>query len=150
MTDYYWFCLDHVRTYNRSWDYYAGMKPEQIEAHVRADTTWRRQTWPMGNRPKPRTGQGPDPDIHDPFEIFGGGTGWSRQQESHPRRPANSAEDRALSVMDLSYPVTLDQVKARYKVLAKRDAASQPRFLMMGFRWLGRCVAARYARNKTL
>src|SRR5262249_16055283 len=25
LNEYYWFCLEHVRAYNKSWDYYAGM-----------------------------------------------------------------------------------------------------------------------------
>ena len=25
LNDYYWFCLDHIREYNRSWNYCAGM-----------------------------------------------------------------------------------------------------------------------------
>src|SRR5437868_5385867 len=32
LTDYFWFCLDHVRAYNASWDYYAGMSTDEIEA----------------------------------------------------------------------------------------------------------------------
>ena len=48
LNDYYWFCLDHVRDYNRSWDYCAGLTPEQIESLVRADVTWQRTTWPLG------------------------------------------------------------------------------------------------------
>lgn len=24
---YYWFCLDHVREYNKAWDFYKGMTP---------------------------------------------------------------------------------------------------------------------------
>ena len=31
LTDYFWFCLDHVRAYNQSWDYYAGMSTDQIK-----------------------------------------------------------------------------------------------------------------------
>ena len=34
LREYYWFCLDHVRDYNRKWDYYAGMKPEEIELEL--------------------------------------------------------------------------------------------------------------------
>lgn len=124
LNDYYWFCIEHVRAYNRAWDYYAGMGPDEIEAHVRADTTWRRPTWPLGARPK---GEGAPGEfaLHDPFEIFGGGfPGAERdgggKRDGYPRRPADAAEERALAVMDLSYPVTLDQVKARYKELAKR------------------------------
>ena len=48
LNEYRWFCLEHVREYNKKWDYYAGLGAEQIEAHIRADTTWRRPVWPLG------------------------------------------------------------------------------------------------------
>ncbi|MHA1112946.1 MAG: molecular chaperone DnaJ, partial [Alphaproteobacteria bacterium] len=48
LRDYRWLCLDHVRNYNKSWNFYAGMNREQIEAETRADVTWRRPTWRMG------------------------------------------------------------------------------------------------------
>ena len=45
---YWWFCLEHVREYNASWDFYKGMTPGQIEAQTRLDTQWQRPTWPLG------------------------------------------------------------------------------------------------------
>src|ERR1700741_1759636 len=50
LTDYRWFCLEHVREYNKNWDYFAGLDAEQIEAHIRADTIWRRPVWTLGGR----------------------------------------------------------------------------------------------------
>ena len=121
LNDYYFFCLDHVRQYNAAWDYYAGMDPRQIEAHIRRDTTWDRPTWPLGGRhPKPRAYR-----MHDPFDFFEGGdpfeTKGRARQDDPPARPrASTAEEQALWVLDLSLPVTLIEVKARYKQLVKR------------------------------
>src|SRR5690348_17810776 len=42
LKDYWWFCLEHVRAYNSTWDYYKGMSPGEIEAQLRADTAWQR------------------------------------------------------------------------------------------------------------
>src|SRR5690606_39566236 len=50
LTEYYWFCLDHVRAYNKAWDYCAGMGPDDVEHQVRRDTVWRRPAWPFGGR----------------------------------------------------------------------------------------------------
>lgn len=56
LDDYIWLCLDHVREYNHSWDYFAGMSQAEIEAHVRSDVVGWRPTWPLGslsaNRPE--------------------------------------------------------------------------------------------------
>jgi hypothetical protein len=43
----YWFCLEHVREYNQSWDYYQGMNDTAIEASRRDDVTWNRPSWPF-------------------------------------------------------------------------------------------------------
>ncbi len=43
-----WLCLDHIREYNRSWDYFAGMSQQEIEAHVERDIIGWRPTWPLG------------------------------------------------------------------------------------------------------
>ncbi|MCX8506165.1 MAG: molecular chaperone DnaJ [Alphaproteobacteria bacterium] len=51
LREYYWFCLDHVRDYNRKWDYYAGMKPEEIELELISDITWNRPSWAFGMAP---------------------------------------------------------------------------------------------------
>lgn len=44
-----WLCLDHIREYNRAWDYFAGMSQADIEAHVRRDIVGWRPTWPLGS-----------------------------------------------------------------------------------------------------
>jgi hypothetical protein len=42
---YIFFCLEHVRIYNFSWDYYKDMGEEDIFAQQNADLNWRRPTW---------------------------------------------------------------------------------------------------------
>ena len=112
---YVWLCLDHVRAYNASWDYYAGMDESQIEAHRRADVTWRRPTWPLGAGQAGRGAFWAAP-FDDPFDLFGGRSGNRAAADAKPR--SKTAE--ALDVLALSPPVTADDVKARYIALVKR------------------------------
>ncbi|MEC8061162.1 MAG: J domain-containing protein [Pseudomonadota bacterium] len=115
LNEYFWFCLDHVREYNRAWNYYAGMSEDEIEADVRRATTWNRPSWPFGTGAKGSGGW----RVRDPFDFFEGEeAGGERTERHHPR--VQSAEEKALQIMDLSPPVTLDEVKARYKSLVKR------------------------------
>jgi hypothetical protein len=119
LDDYLWFCLDHVRDYNRGWDYYAGMSEEEIEAHRRADTTWRRPTWPLG---RGTDGSRRDPGISDPFDLFETDSPGpnERGDRAAPReRRRMTDEEHALSVLDLAPPVTREAVKRRYKSLVK-------------------------------
>jgi len=115
LNEYFWFCLDHVRAYNSSWDYYAGLGADEIEFMVRNDTTWQRPTWPMGKR----MGGGFRFDaskVRDGFGVFGENFGESAQP---PAPAASAAEMGALKEMNLSYPLTIDALKTRYKELCK-------------------------------
>ena len=134
LREYFWFCLDHVRAYNAAWDFYKGMSPGQIEAHMRDDTGWQRPTWPLG-----RLGGGmPEEDfIHDRLDILGAAgmrQGGHGQGANSNRAPADLRQP--LDTLGLSWPVSLEEVKSRYKELAKchhpdangGDRAAEERF----------------------
>ena len=44
--DYLYFCLDHIREYNKEWNYYEGLDNSEIENAIRNATTWERPSWP--------------------------------------------------------------------------------------------------------
>ncbi|NNM55807.1 J domain-containing protein [Acidocella sp.] len=111
--DFHWFCLDHVREFNASWDYYKGMSAEEIEAQLRADTSWQRPSWPLG-----RLGQTSRMDETLEAELHAFAFGARPKPAPNPGVPADIRE--ALSVLNLTWPVTLATVKAKYKELAKR------------------------------
>ena len=41
LREYCYFCLEHVRIYNRAWNYYEGMSDSEVETAVRSDTVWK-------------------------------------------------------------------------------------------------------------
>ena len=49
LNEYFWFCLDHVRDYNKAWDYYAGMsETEQLSPKTKdakAREASNRESW---------------------------------------------------------------------------------------------------------
>ena len=111
LNEYYWFCLDHVRAYNLSWDYFQGMNESEIERQRRRDTVWERPSWPFGHFGE---GHGPDgPHVRDPFGFFSDGPG------AAPPGPMDE-EQKALAVLDLKQPVTFEDIRARYKFLVKK------------------------------
>jgi hypothetical protein len=117
LDEFYWFCLEHVREYNKSWNYCRGMSETQIEREIRNDTVWRRPTWRLGSQTA----------AHRRFEAewHAHGFGFRPEDEAHPqdgdgRSAAGTAEQKALRCMDLVPPVTLTQLTARYKELVKQ------------------------------
>lgn len=121
LNDYWWFCLEHAREYNRSWDYYAGMSVDQIEAEVRRDTTWQRPSWPLGKWGAQEKFLR-DRVLHGFSFEFGQETGKSEEEAkaAQRRQAARTAEEEALAVLNLAPPVDFTQIKARYRELAKQ------------------------------
>lgn len=118
LTEYYWFCLEHVQAYNRSWDYYAGLSQTEIEDEIRRDATWQRPSWPMGKwgaaeqrlREKIVRGKG---------FAFGAEADDDDGASKPSRGAVDTPETQALATLGLTPPVAFDQVKARYRELAK-------------------------------
>lgn len=122
MRQFRWFCLDHVREYNRTWDYFAGMDESQIEADRRSDTIWNRPTWPMGSQDLRRSATLTEAHLREALRRFRaawGGRG-NGERMAAARQTPGAAERRALDVFALDPPLTMDRVKARYKELVKR------------------------------
>jgi hypothetical protein len=126
--EYHLFCLDHVRGYNKSYNYFAGMSDTDVMSWQRRSVTGHRPTWPLGAR-APHTGRYQEADaadgerIHDPFDVFAGGAernGRARPGREPPQRPARSADLKHLHSLGLDETATPDQVKAQYKTLVKR------------------------------
>jgi hypothetical protein len=118
LNDYWWFCLEHVRAYNAAWDFYKGMTPGEIEAQLRADTSWQRPTWPLG-----RLGSRLDADLlHDPLHVLNAGRRATREAEQRARAAAETPADmrEPLATLGLGWPLSLDELKSRYKQLAKQ------------------------------
>ena len=56
--EYWGFCLDHVRAYNHSYNFFAGMTPEDIASYQKDAVIGHRPTWKMGmngGRPSSRS-----------------------------------------------------------------------------------------------
>ncbi|MBX9635031.1 MAG: J domain-containing protein [Magnetospirillum sp.] len=133
LNEYYWFCLEHVRAYNASWDFYKGMSQDQIEDEIRRSTTWQRPTWPLGSKTSNRRFNF---TMHDPLGVFEAEAEEMKKAKTRPPTP----EENAMRVLELDGPLTLAILKARYKELVKRhhpdanggDKAAEEKFKDIG------------------
>jgi len=121
LREFYHFCLEHVRAYNRAWDFFSGMSQSEIEAYLREDVTWHRPTWPLGNNGPAQPGAW---RWQDPYELFLGGAGTNgthgASEWDQRGAPRLGRTERMLKVLDLPPEATLQELKARYKQLVKR------------------------------
>jgi len=127
LNEYFWFCLDHVRDYNKAWDFYAGMTQADIERHVRNDVVGQRPTWPLGKwgahgpsgRPAaPRSAFIPD-DVAEALDSAAQARK-TRAREEQRRNSRLSKEEQALAVLELTAPVSMAEIRTRYRTLVKK------------------------------
>jgi len=124
LRNYRWFCLEHVRAYNRAWNFFEGWTQSDIERFQRDDMTGHRPTWPFGSR---KTLDENMSDMDSVFQAFAHewfGANQDEKERARKARGANGLRDAelqdALAVLDLSPPVDLTSLKRRYKSLVKK------------------------------
>ena len=123
LREYRWFCMEHIREYNKRWNYFEGMSEEEVEADLRRDTVWQRPSWPLGDReegeikgPKPGMGTfGIDPDYFvDSFGLF------DEKESANGATSVDAPTRKALAIFGLAMPITAEMLKAKYKELVKK------------------------------
>jgi hypothetical protein len=116
---YFRFCIDHVREYNASYDYFRGMDVEELLKYQKDETVGHRPTWSMGAR---RGAQPPrarvDESMFAEARVYRPRGARSAGVNVEPRY--NSLALKALAAMQLTGSATVQTIKARYKELVKR------------------------------
>ena len=134
--DYYHFCLEHVRTFNASYNYFAGMSDAEIEVFRKEAITGHRPTWKLGadkggtdNLSEANAGSGKArryanfarDGIGDPHRVLDDSDavthGTGRQ---NPRRALKPLERKAFEALDLAETAQGAEIKGRFKELVKR------------------------------
>ena len=122
---YYLFCLDHVRQFNASYNYFEGWSSADVEAFQKDATIGHRPTWKTNlNTGAGRTRRGSDkgeaftPHVDDTHGVFP----WRSRaaQDGGSRRPVRPLERKSLEMLDLDEEADKVQIKARFKELVKR------------------------------
>ncbi len=118
LNEYFYFCLDHIKEYNKSWDFYKGMSVEQIENSMRSDTFWDRPSWPLKNSFK---------KVFDEFNEYVEDFVKNDNDKINDTYFKNKLLDenftideaKALKELDLKIPISLEKIKKNYKKLVK-------------------------------
>ena len=118
LNKYFYFCLNHIKEYNKSWDFYKGMSVEQIENSMRSDTFWDRPSWPLKNSFK---------NIFDEFNEYVEDFVKNDDDKINDTYFKNKLLDESLTIeeakalkeLDLKIPISLEKIKKNYKKLVK-------------------------------
>lgn len=127
--EYYHFCMDHVRQYNKSYNYFTGMKDDDVSAFQADARRGHRPTWRMGEnaaatskvkRDKIKSGNFKyNQEFADPYRLFSKGAD-DGDKSSKSRRTVRNLERKALQALSLDDAASPDDVKKQYKALVKR------------------------------
>jgi curved DNA-binding protein CbpA len=139
--EYFRFCFDHVREYNKGFNYFSGVADSEIARFQKEALTGHRPTWVIGASSGNRTASdfaqarsgraGYYKRIRDPLNMFG-----DKLNPAPRERKAKPLEAKALETLGLDTKATGADIKARYKELVKRhhpdanggDRGSEDRF----------------------
>jgi hypothetical protein len=127
---YHRYCLEHVRQYNKSYNYFSGMPDEEVAKHQKDDTIGHRPTWFVGvnsaarnraSRPQDRRNSfGYRFGTQDPFGLFGPAPRQGPERPPEPVRPLRKVERKCLRQLNLEDSATKAEIRARFKDLVMR------------------------------
>lgn len=118
--EFFCFCLDHVREYNQTYNYFKDMSDEDVAQYQKEAIVGHRPTWNMGVK---KAGgsfneQAGGDGFVDPFGMFGG------RRRAEPLKKSRSrigvAQKKALATLGLEESADAPTIRARYKELVKR------------------------------
>ena len=118
LNDYFYFCLNHIKEYNKSWNFYKGMTVDQIENSMRSDAVWDRPSWPL---------KGKYMNDFDEFDEYIDDFIKTKNNKVNENYFKNKLLDETLTIeeaqalkeLELEVPISLEKVKKNYKKLVK-------------------------------
>ena len=107
LREYLYFCINCIREFNKSWNYFEGLNEQELEIEIRKSTTWNRPSWKFGTKNL-------NYDFEKAFRQFN-----AQKQPNKNNNVSKKLED-AFNLLELDINSTMDEIKRRYKNLAKK------------------------------
>jgi len=122
--EYLWFCVNHVREYNKNYNYFSGLSDDDIAKFQKNSQVGDRPTWKMGTA---NTGAQQSTPV---FSDMKSGSAkahrmrdpqaWASALNAKPVRRLKPLEAKAIRTLGLEKTATSDEIKAKYKELVKK------------------------------
>ena len=107
LREYLYFCINCIRDFNKSWNYFEGLNEEELEVEIRKSVTWDRPSWKFGTK-------NINYDFEKAFNEF------ENKKCKKSKKVLNKKLENAFIILDLSNDASIKEVKAKYKFLAKK------------------------------
>jgi len=111
LKEYWWFCKEHAAEYNKNWNYYANMTPDEIEAD------WERETFGTAQKDKEQATKDEADYINFLNDFINGRSIYDKvaTKKILPTRISS-----AFAVFGLPITASWRDIGAKYRVLAKK------------------------------
>ena len=124
----YHFCLEHVREYNKAWNYFEGMTPGAVERDRLAAMTWDRPTWRFGEQGRDRAEKRANAFSGSAFKDSFGFFEKEERDEAEIRardtrrllRSLPPEYRQAFETLEIQPPVSAAELKSHYKDLVRK------------------------------
>ena len=129
--EYFLFCADHVREYNKGYNYFSGLSDGDIARYQKEALTGHRPTWTLGVNKAASAQTNPEQsqsrsgsaaayaNMRDPFRLFDEKGAASRPQPR--KRKLKALESKAFETMGIPANAPAEEIKTRYKDLVKQN-----------------------------
>ena len=111
LKEYWHFCKEHAAEYNKNWNYYANMTPDEIDAE------WERETFGIADKDKEQTNQKASEYAQFINDFL---TGRSSFDKIQTKKTIPSQIVSALKVFDLPITASWREIGVKYRTLAKK------------------------------
>ena len=110
-----WLCTEHIKLFNKNWNYFDGMSQNEIEAFLKSDLTWHRPTQKFGSADNFFNILWNNA-LSDKFNFF-------KQEKiinSLNGRKLNEKDKEAFKIMELKLNADWPIIKKKFKTLVKK------------------------------
>ena len=112
--NYRWLCEEHIKLFNKNWNYFEGMNQSEIEDFLKSDLTWHRPTQKFGSSDNFFNILWNNA-LEDKLNIFN-----SSNYKDFKKTKISQTDKDALQVMELSDEVKWEQIHLKFKELVKK------------------------------
>ena len=107
-------CLDHIKLFNKKWNYFENMNENEIEFFLKSDITWHKKTKKFGSQDNFFNVLWNNA-LNEKVNIFG-----SEDFKEFKKSNLSQTDKDAFEIMGLNYSSSWEEVQIKFKKLVKK------------------------------
>lgn len=111
LKEYWWFCKEHAAEYNKNWNYYANMSPDEIDAE------WERETFGIADKDKDKVNRDEADYVKFLNDFLSGRSTFDKMP---PKKSVPATISSAFKVFGVPITASWKEIAAKYRALAKQ------------------------------